>query len=67
MSDIDRPTLDCAPQLIAHRCHCGSYGGFGFMPPGRRSAIEWWCWKHYPYRSAEARIEAGFVAELLAS
>jgi hypothetical protein len=67
MSDTDRPALERAPQLIAHRCHCGSYGGFGFTRPGRHSKMEWWCWEHYPYRNPDARIEAGMVAELMAS
>jgi len=29
MSDIDRPTLQRAPTLVARRCNCGDYAGFG--------------------------------------
>lgn len=30
MSHIDRPTLQRAPKLVARRCHCGDWAGFGF-------------------------------------
>lgn len=50
MSDIDRKVLQIAPQLVAHRCHCGEYAGFGFAPPGSGQETQWWCWEHYPHR-----------------
>ncbi|KAA0689425.1 hypothetical protein DTW90_31460 [Neorhizobium sp. P12A] len=67
MSDIDRPALQRAPELIAHRCHCGAYAGFGFSAPSRRHQMEWWCWAHYPHKDPDAQRGAGTVAELLAS
>jgi len=61
MSDIDRKTLQRAPILIERRCHCGDWAGFGF---GKGDRQEYWCWKHYPYKTA-ARLEAAEIAEPL--
>jgi hypothetical protein len=55
MSDVDRPALQRAPALIAHKCHCGAWAGFGFTPPGRSQETQWWCWEHYPYRHDDTR------------
>jgi hypothetical protein len=59
MSDIDRPTLERAPALVARKCSCGDWAGFGF---GNGDQQEWWCWKHYPYKTS-ARLEAAEIAE----
>lgn len=61
MSDIDRPTLKRAPALVARKCDCGDWAGFGF---GEGERMEWWCWKHYPYKTS-ARLEAAEIAEAL--
>ncbi|TCR69273.1 hypothetical protein [Rhizobium sp. BK376] len=53
MSDIDRPALQRAPELIAHRCHCGAYAGFGFSAPSRRHQMEWWCWVRVSEKSGQ--------------
>lgn len=68
MSDIDRPALQRAPALVAHRYHCGQYAGYGFTPPGRPQDTKWWCWAHYLHKERRAaQDEAGHVAERLAS
>jgi hypothetical protein len=61
MSDIDRPTLQRAPKLVARKCDCGEWAGFGF---GKGAAVNWWCWNHYPYKTS-ARLEAAEIAESL--
>jgi hypothetical protein len=63
MSDIDRKTLQRAPVLIARKCHCGDWAGFGF---GKGEEQEWWCWTHYPYKTS-ARLEAAEIAAKLAT
>ena len=62
MSDVDRQTLQRAPKLVAHKCDCGDWAGFGF---GLGDRQEWWCWKHYPYKTS-ARLEAADIAAKLA-
>jgi hypothetical protein len=59
MSDVDRPSLQRAPVLTARKCDCGDWAGFGF---GKGDQQEWWCWKHYPYKTS-ARLEAAEIAE----
>jgi len=61
MSDIDRQTLQRAPKLIARKCHCGDWAGFGFCTAGFQ---DWWCWTHYPYKTS-ARLEAAEIAAKL--
>jgi len=63
MSDVDRQVLQRAPKLVAHKCHCGDWAGFGFSTAERQ---DWWCWKHYPYKTS-ARLEAAGIAANLAS
>jgi hypothetical protein len=63
MSDVDRPTLQRAPKLVAKRCECGDWAGFGF---GKGAHESWWCWTHYPYKTS-ARLEAAQIAETLTS
>jgi hypothetical protein len=61
MSDIDRPTLQRVPRLVAKKCQCGDWAGFGFgFGNGEQQA--WWCWKHYPYKTS-ARLEAAETVE----
>ncbi|CDM63025.1 MULTISPECIES: hypothetical protein [Rhizobium] len=62
MNDIDRPTLQRAPTLVGRKCHCGDWAGFGFVK-GERD--DWWCWKHYPYKTS-ARLGAALEAAALA-
>jgi hypothetical protein len=63
MSDTDKHPLTTAPQIVAHKCYCGDWAGFGFQPP--RGNPEWWCWEHYPHktpaqeRNAAARRMSG--------
>ncbi len=61
MSDIHRKVLQHAPKLVARKCHCGDWAGFGFCNEDRQ---EWWCWKHYPYKTS-ARLEAAEIAAKL--
>jgi hypothetical protein len=61
VSDVDRPVLRRAPVLVARRCHCDDWAGFAF---GKGESQEWWCWKHYPYKTS-ARLEAAEVAAML--
>ncbi len=66
MSDIDRPALQRTPKLVARKCHCGDWAGFGFVKGDRD---DWWCWKHYPYKTSgrlEAALDAAGIAEGLA-
>jgi len=63
MSDTDRPSLKRAAVLIARKCHCGDWAGFGF---GKSEQQEWWCWKHYPYKTS-ARLEAAEIASMLSN
>lgn len=67
MSDIDRKARAEAPTVLAHRCHCGAYAGFGFMNPRTKKNIDWWCWEHYPYKGNHVRQEVVEIAERLAS
>ncbi|CDM62014.1 hypothetical protein LPU83_pLPU83d_0643 (plasmid) [Rhizobium favelukesii] len=67
MNDIDRPTLQRAPTLVGRKCHCGDWAGFSFVK-GERD--DWWCWKHYPYKTSarlEAALEAAEVARSFAA
>lgn len=61
MSDIERTTLQKAPILVERKCKCGDWAGFGFQKGGQE---EWWCWMHYPYKTA-GRLEAAEIAESL--
>ncbi|WP_261330522.1 hypothetical protein [Rhizobium leguminosarum] len=63
MSGTDRRTLQRAPALIARKCHCGDWAGFRF---GKSEQQEWWCWKHYPYKTS-ARLEAAEIADMLSN
>jgi hypothetical protein len=63
MSDIEMPALQRAPKLVDRKCDCGDWAGFGF---GKGAAVDWWCWKHYPYKTS-ARLEAAELAESLMS
>ncbi len=65
MSDIDCQTLQRAPKLMARKCQCGDLAGFGFDKGDHQ---DWWCWKHYPYKTSarlEAALEAAEVADAL--
>ncbi len=63
MSDLDRPTLQRAPTLVARKCSCGDWAGFGF---GKGEREEWWCWSHYPYKTS-ARMETAEIADAFSS
>ncbi|MBB4526280.1 UNVERIFIED_ORG: hypothetical protein M2435_006396 [Rhizobium sophorae] len=58
MSDIDRNALSKPRNLVARKCHCGDWAGFGFSKGDRD---DWWCWTHYPYKTS-ARLEAAEIA-----
>jgi hypothetical protein len=63
VSDIVRQHSEETPILAARKCHCGDWAGFGFGKNKKND--EWWCWKHYPYKTS-ARLEAAELAEMLA-
>ena len=62
MSDIDRSATLKPASPVARKCHCGDWAGFGFSKGERQ---DWWCWKHYPYKTS-ARLEAAEIADMLA-
>jgi hypothetical protein len=37
-------TAEKAPAIIAEKCHCGDWAGFGFQAPGGNA--ERWCWEY---------------------
>ncbi|XAZ26082.1 hypothetical protein LVY75_35530 (plasmid) [Sinorhizobium sp. B11] len=62
MGDIDRSSTLQPAAPIARKCHCGDWAGFGYAKGERQ---DWWCWKHYPYKTS-ARLEAAEIADMLA-
>ncbi|MFC5760500.1 hypothetical protein [Rhizobium sp. GCM10022189] len=50
MSDNNQTSADHTPVLVARKCHCGKWAGFGFSLTRREDQQEWWCWEHYPYK-----------------